>query len=177
VIEATLQLAQQHDLKAEDILGARAIISTYMNRLVGASYDPGANPQVAAQFSVQYSVACALLHRRLGVAQIQPDAARNPAAMALARKVEVVIDDARAGQLAPAEVEIESRSKGRLRRRVDKLPGSPDAPLSEEELRDKVRECMALGVRPLAPAAIERLSARVAALEELPDMATFFEEL
>jgi len=177
VIEATLQLAKEHDLKPDDVLGARAVISNYMNRLVGAPYDPGSNPQVAAQFSVQYSVAAALLQRRLGVAQIQADAARDPAAIALARKVEVVIDDARAGQLAPAEVEIHTQSKGWLKRRIAALPGSPESPLSEAELQDKVRECMSLGSRPLSASAIDRLSARIARIEALPDMAALFEGL
>ncbi len=177
VIEATLQLAMEHDLKSDDVLGVRAVISDYMNRLVGGAYDPGTNPQVAAQFSVQYSVASALLYRRLGVAQIQADAARAPAAIALARKVEIVIDDARAGQLAPAEVEIHTRSKGWLRRRVAALPGSPESPLSEAELVDKVRECMHLGVRPLPAASVAKLSARIADLEQLPDMAALFEGL
>lgn len=177
VIEATLQLAMENDLKPDDVLGARAVISGYMNRLVGGAYDPSSNPQVAAQFSVQYSVAAALVHRRLGVAQIQADAARDPAAIALARKVEVVIDDARAGQLAPAEVEIHTRSKGWLKRRIAALPGSPESPLSEAELRDKVHECMSLGALPLPTAKVERLSARIASIEQLPDMAALFEGL
>lgn len=177
VIEATLQLAAEHDLKPDDVLGARAVISSYMSRLVGGAYDPSSNPQVAAQFSVQYSVAAALLHRRLGVAQIQADAARDPAAIALARKVEVVIDDARAGQLAPAEVEIQTRSQGWIGRRIAALPGSPESPLSEAELKDKVRECMSLGARPLPAAAAERLSTRISSIEQLPDVVALFEGL
>lgn len=177
VIEATLQLAMENDLKPDDVLGARTVISGYMNRLVGGAYDPSSNPQVAAQFSVRYSVAAALLNRRLGVAQIQAGAACDPAAIALARKVEVVIDDARAGQLAPAEVEIHTRSKGWLKRRIAALPGSPGSPLSEAELRDKVLECMSLGARPLPAATVERLSARIAGIEQLPDVAALFEDL
>lgn len=177
VTEATLQLVQEHDLAAGDVLAARAVISNYMNRLVGSPYDPSSNPQVAAQFSVQYSVACAILKRRLGVADIQAEAARDPATIALARKVEVVIDDARAGQLAPAEVEIETRSRGWLSRRITALPGSPASPLSEAELQDKVSECMRLGARPLSADAIQRLSARIARVEELGDMAKLFAAL
>jgi len=177
VIEATLQLAREHGLAAADVTGAKAVISTYMNRLVGAPYDPAGNAQVAAQFSVQYSVACALLRGRLGVAEIQPDAALDPAAIALAKKVEVVIDDARAGQLAPAEVELQTSSHGTLRRRIESLPGSPESPLSAAELKDKVHECMRLGSNPLSPAQIERLSSRVATIEALPDMALLFEDL
>lgn len=177
VIEATLQLARENGIAANDVVGARAVISNYMNRLVGAPYDPSGNAQVAAQFSVQYSVASALLHGRLGVAEIQPEAARDPAVLALARKVEVVIDDARAGQLAPAEVELHTVSHGWLRRRVAALPGSPESPLADAELLDKVHECMSLGSHPLSPAQIERLSARVARIEELPDMALIFADL
>lgn len=175
VIEATLQLARENDIAADDVVGANAVISTYMNRLVGAPYDPAGNAQVAAQFSVQYSVACALLHRRLGVAEIQPGAARDPAALALARKVTVVIDDERAGQLAPAEVELQTASRGWFKRRIAELPGSPEFPLSEAELQEKVRECMSLGSQPLSPSQIERLSVRVSRIEELPDMAQLFE--
>jgi len=174
VIEATLQLARENSIVAGEVTGAKAVISSYMNRLVGAPYDPGGNPQVAAQFSVQYSVACALLRGRLGVAEIQPDAACDPAALALARKVEVVIDDARAGQLAPAEVELHTASRGWLKRRVEALPGSPENPLSDAELREKVLECMSLGSHPLSRAQVDALSARVARLEELPDMALLF---
>lgn len=177
VIEATLQLVKEHDIAPGDVVGARAVISNYMHRLVGAPYNPAANPQVAAQFSVQYSVAAAILKRRLGVAEIQAEAALDPAAVALARKVEVVVDDSRAGQLAPAELELETRTRGRLTRRVAALPGSPQNPLAEADFRDKVRECMSLGERPLTHAQIERLSARVQDIEAMRDMAQLFEGL
>jgi 2-methylcitrate dehydratase PrpD len=177
VVEATLQLVKENDIAPDDVLGAHAVISNYMNRLVGAPYDPSGNAQVAAQFSVQYSVACAIHHRRLGIAQIQPEAARNPEVVSLARKVEVVIDDVRAGQLAPAEVEIHTRSRGWLKRRIAALPGSPESPLSEKELQDKVLECMSFGSNPLSARSVERLSGRIARLEELTDMAALFEAL
>lgn len=176
VIEATLQLVQENDLAAADIVGAKAVISSYMNRLVGMPYEPGGNPQVAAQFSVQYSVARAILSRRLGVAEIQPEAALDSAALALARKVEVIIDDARAGQLAPAEVELQTKSRGWLKRRVGSMPGSPERPLSDAELHDKVRECMSLGSGPLSADRIERLCGQVVQLEALPDMALLFKD-
>lgn len=177
VVEATLQLAREHDLRADDVIGVRAVISHYMNRLVGSPYDPSTSPQVAAQFSVQYSVASALLRRRLAVADIQPEAACDPAAIALARKVEVVLDDSRAGQLAPAEVEIQTRSKGWLRGRCADLPGSPANPMTDAELAAKVKECMQLGETPLSATQIDRLSTRVMDLEKLPDLSRLFEDL
>ena len=175
LIEATLALVREHDLQPADCLGAKAIISPYMNRLVGTPYNPTQNPQVAAQFSVQYSVACAIVRRRLGIAEIQQEAALDAQLVELARRVEVVVDEANPGELAPGTVEITTRSRGTLRRRVDHLPGGPQQPVTDAELADKVSECMALGTKPLSPERIARFSARVMAIDEIKDMAGWFD--
>lgn len=170
-LEAALALVREYDLKPEDCEGVKTIITPYMHRLVGAPYDPGSNPQVAAQFSVQYSVACAVLRRRLGVAEIQAPAALDPALNAFARRVEVVIDQSESGELTPASVEITTRKHGVLKRKVSVLPGTPQQPLSDDELGDKVKECFAMGVAPLDAARIARLRERVAEIEQVKDMA------
>ena len=43
------------------------------------------------------------------------------------------------------------------------------------ELADKVSECMALGTKPLSPERIARFSARVMAIDEIKDMAGWFD--
>ncbi len=171
VIEATLALVHEHDLQPADCLGARAIISPYMDRLVGAPYNPAQNPQVAAQFSVQYSVACAIVRRRLGIAEIQKEAALDPQLIELARRVEVVVDQANTGDLAPGAVEITTRKHGTLRRQADHLPGGPQQPVTDTELAAKVNECMALGTAPLTREQIARLSERIMMIDTLTDMA------
>jgi len=177
VIEAAIALMNEHRLAPDDVAGATARISPYMARLVGAPYDPSVNPQVAAQFSVQYSVACAVQRRRLGIAEILPEAALDPKLGAFARRVRVAIDESNAGQLAPAEVELVTASGRRFVRRETVLPGSPEQPLSDRELRAKIAECMSRGVAPLAPQQIERLGDRVMNLERLADVATLFDGL
>jgi 2-methylcitrate dehydratase PrpD len=177
VIEAAIGLMNEHRLAPDDVAGATARISPYMARLVGAPYDPGTNPQVAAQFSVQYSVACAVHRRRLGIAEILPDAALDPKLGAFARRVAVEVDESNAGQLAPAEVDLVTASGRRFTRRATALPGSPEQPLSERELEAKIAECMGRGAAPLAPAQIGRLTDRVMSLEQLGDVATLFDGL
>ena len=177
VIEATLGLVREHDLQPADVVGVRANLSPYMNRLVGAAYDPRRNPQVAAQFSAQYSVACAVVRRRLGIAEIQKEAALDPTLVEFARKVEVVVDEENHGEMAPASVEIETRNHGTLRRRVDHLPGGPQQPVTNIELAAKVRECMAMGTQPLTPERIDRFTARVSTIERVKDMAGWFDDV
>lgn len=173
-IEATLQLMRDHALDARDVTAAEVTISPFMARLVAAPYDPRDNPQIAAQFSVQYSVASAVLRQRLGVREIQPDAARDPDVMRFARAVRVIVDEAMTDAASMAsEVALTTKS-GVLRRRVADLPGTPENPMSEADVRAKFLECTALGVSPLSPAQANGLAARVASVEDTTDMARFF---
>ena len=48
----------------DDVERVGITISPYMHRLVGGPFDPTNNPQVAAQFSVEYAVAVALSRLR-----------------------------------------------------------------------------------------------------------------
>ncbi len=173
-IEATLHLAQANELSANEINEIKVVISPYMNRLVGGAFDPGDNPQVAAQFSVQYSVACAILHRRLGIQEIREQAVLDPSIRELVKLVKVIVDEANTGKLAPAEVIIETKTKGALTYKIDYIPGSPEHPMSEVELHKKFRECTELGVAPKTYEQSFMLIERINRLEDLSDMAEFF---
>src|SRR6185295_16396739 len=133
-----------------------------------APYDPSRNPQIAAQFSVQYSIASAILRGHLGVADILPDAACDAAVGDFARTVKVTVDESLGNtSVMAAEVIIATRTKGVLRRQVTDLPGSPEYPLGEADLKAKFRECTSQGVSPLSATQANALLARVDAVEEL----------
>ncbi len=91
-IDAALRLADEHNLKDEDIDAITITVSPFMDGLVGGKFDVGSNPQVAAQFSVQYSIACAIQRRELGIAEIQPDVIPDPVINALVKKIKVVVE-------------------------------------------------------------------------------------
>ena len=59
-IAGTLALAREHDLVPEDVVAVEARVTPYMARIVGSAYDPGEDPQAAAQFSLRYSIAQAI---------------------------------------------------------------------------------------------------------------------
>jgi 2-methylcitrate dehydratase PrpD len=176
-VEGALALAREFDLKPDDVDGVEVAISPFSHQLVGAPYDPGANPQVAAQFSIQYSLASALLRRRLAIADIQPEAALDSEARAFAAKVAVKIDEANKGKFAPAEVAIRTKTHGTLTRRVAHVPGTAQNPMSEADLHAKVRDCVAAAGLPGSAASADRLIERTMTIEIVADMATFFDGL
>lgn len=172
-IEAALHIVHEHALVPDDVTGAEVIISPYVNRLVGAPFEPGADPQVAAQFSVQYSVACAILRARLSVDDIQGEAVLDAAAGRFARSVVVTIEEAW-GNSRGATVRITTRRHGLLERHVEHIPGTPESPLSAADLQNKFRECAATGVLSLGQARSELLLARFDRIEHHADMAGCF---
>jgi len=171
-IEAALQLVREHGLTAADAERIEVTISPYVDRLVGAAFDPGADPQVTAQFSVQYSVACPLLRGRFSVSDIEPDAVLQPDIGALARRVVVRVDPAWNNSRA-ATVRIESKKHGALERHIPHIPGTPEFPLGDQDLREKVSDCLASAQGPSARSA-PGVMAAWDAVEACPDMAAFW---
>ena len=169
-IEATLELVTRQRVKAADVESASVRISPFMARLVGAEFSPGDNPQVSAQFSVQYSVASALLRERFAVADIHPDAVSDAEVIALARRVRVEIDPSQSGKFVPATVTVRTREGRQFVATANALPGTPEQPLSDDEHRAKIAGCFASGARPMPPKQVEALLERIQSLETLASM-------
>lgn len=174
-IEATLTLARQYDLRPEDVLSIEVTVTPYIDRIVGGEYDPSGDAQVAAQFNIRYSIACALVRRRLGLAEIQEQAARDPAIAAQIGKISVRVDPSLTGNRGPVVVRMRTRTHGAVSCRVEDVAGGPDAPIAESEIEGKFRECFRLGVRPLTDEQIARLAARVREVDQVADMSAFFD--
>lgn len=172
-IEAALELVARHGLRASDVRDVSVCITPFMARLVGAPYAPGDNPQVSAQFSVQYSVANVLLRGRFAVEDTLHAAATDPDVCALAARVRVDVDAAQAGKFVPATVRVRTTSGAALEATATRLPGTPSNPMPEAELHAKAMACFGSGVRPMQIDAARRFAVRIAAVDTMADMREF----
>jgi 2-methylcitrate dehydratase PrpD len=114
-IQGMLDLVRAHDLKPEDVEAIEVTVSPYMDRIVGGAYDPSSDPQVAAQFSIRYSIACVLVRRRLGLAEIQPDAAHDPEIARHIPKVSLKIDPDLKSSRGPVVIRMRTRTQSNAR--------------------------------------------------------------
>lgn len=173
-IAGMLDLVRKYDLQPDDVESIDITVSPYMDRIVGMPYDPSGDAQVAAQFSIRYSAACVLVRRRLGLAEIQEAAARDPEINRHVGKVTLQIDPTLTSSRGPVVIRLRSKRHGELSTTVAHVPGSREAPLTEAQVNEKFDECFRLGTRPLSKEQIATLTARVHGLEQFPDMASFF---
>jgi 2-methylcitrate dehydratase PrpD len=176
-IDATLSLVRQYDLAPDDVLAIEATITPYMERIVGGDYDPSGDAQVAAQFNLRYSIACVLVRRRLGLAEIQVDAARDPAIAAHIGKITLKVDAQQSGTRGPVELRMRTRTHGDIVCRVDDVAGSTGRPIPPAAAEEKFRECFAVSPYPLTDARYALLKARVDDLQEISDIYLFLNDI
>lgn len=170
-VQACLELKSQYGFAARDVQEIEARISPFMERLVGGMYIPGADAQITAQFSLRYHLASCLLRGPLGLADIEPQALKDPAIADLAGRVSIVVDPDNTGELAPATVTIKTVSGTKLEATCRVMPGSSESPLTPAERLSKLIDCAARAEPPLSAASLEMLLERIACLDRAHSLA------
>ena len=152
VIDAALDLRAKHPFAPEAL--SRIVVRGHP--LLSARTD---RPQVTtgreAQVSVQHSVAAALLFGQAGLAQYTDACVRDPAVMALRKKVEVVQDTGIA--VDAAAVRIQTTDGKEFSSTVPHARGSVARPMTDSDIEEKVLAlaagwCAGHDARPLVDA-------------------------
>ena len=169
VVDGALTLKRRHGFQAADIAAIRAAVPPLTHRLVGRPIRDDMEPNYA-RLCVPFVTARALLNDRVGVEDFAETARRDPASLALGRRIEVTIDgNPDPNALTPVTVEVELADGRRFVETLDVIYGNPARPMTREAHLDKVRRNAAAAVRPLKPEQVEALIATVDRLEDLAD--------
>src|SRR4029453_4417777 len=134
-VDAVLELKHRHQLRIEEIETIHVETFWEVTRLAN---DQPSNT-IAAQFSVQFALAVALLHDRIGPDEVSDAHIQDPAILSLARKVQVSVDDALDRQFPAktmARVTIHAH-RGDYGTTIENPRGNPENPLGNAELEGK----------------------------------------
>ena len=172
-----VRLVRERGLAVGDIARIEARISPFMDRLVGGAFEPETDPQVVAQFSLRYALAAMLLRGRIGIAEIQPAAVRDPAIRAITDRITVTIDPANSGELAPATLIVRLRDGTEIRHTQPGMPGDFENPLGDAEFRAKLEDCARWGTPPSGSERLAVLEQAVDRIESCADVNDFVEQL
>jgi 2-methylcitrate dehydratase PrpD len=148
-MDAVIELVAEGSLAADEIASIDCAINSRAPQVL--VYHQAATP-AEGRFSVEYSLAVAALDGRGGPAQYTVERVADPAVQDLSRRVDVRVDpDLPVGYaLFPAVVEIRTRTGRTLTRRVDYARGTPEAPLTDADIRGKFADCAAFVLDPPA---------------------------
>jgi len=134
-VDAVLELTARHGVRPEEI--EKILVETFyeVTRLV--NYAP--RNAIAAQFSIPFALAVALLRRRIEPEDVSEENLQQPEILDLARKVEVVVDPEINSQFPAktiARVTL-GTTRGPFQATVEYPRGNPENPLSDDDLTAK----------------------------------------
>ena len=165
-VEAALALREQHRFEVPDIREVRADVSD-MFRVLCEPFEQKCRPATAndAKFSLPFTVASALIHGRLGLAEFLPPALADDAVQALAARCRCHVRPAAAGDALRGTLVLVLRDGRELSLAVDLPLGSPERPLAETALMDKFVDCARYAASPLVSEEACRIATAIAGLE------------
>jgi len=173
-IDATLQLVRENNIKPQDVDEITVDATNFFYNMLGNPFKIGPNPQGAAQFSYQYTVANALVKGRFGIEDIRPEVINDPEVLRIAERVHPRVnkDLAKEG-FGATIVRILTKEGKEYAKKVSHRRGSKQIPLSKEEIIDKFLYCTNFSSNRLKAGTQERI---LRIIDEL-EMVTNMEEL
>ena len=87
------------------------------------------------------------------------------------KKIKVIVEPEWLGKFAPCDLEILTRDGRRLTHHAAHTPGTPENPMSMDDLKDKFSDCASTGVSPMNVDQCNNAIKTILAIETVRDMA------
>ena len=142
-MDALRGLLIEHDVDPDRIEEVR--LGTASNVLNALRYAAPENA-LQAKFSVQFMLGVLALRRRAGIAEFRDDVVQSPEVRAMMQRVKPYLDEgieAQGFERIRSRVEVELSDGAVLTREASASRGTPEWPMSREDLREKFTDCAA----------------------------------
>ena len=177
-IYGILQLVEKHDIRPENVKEIVARVPQSYYELVCFPEEIRKKPEtrVAAQFSIPYTVATAVVHRKVNMSHFTDEARKEPGVLELAGRVKCMVDTGLVPEpvrgVLPADfpniVEIQTLDGKLYSTRIDYVKGHHKNPMTWEELVEGFRMGLTMAAKPLPRA--EEIIDLISHLEEVDDI-------
>jgi 2-methylcitrate dehydratase PrpD len=168
-MDAAIAIAHKHDLDPAQVASVDVLVQQHAVNIVCEPVEAKRKPKnaYAAQFSIPFTVACALIHRKFGLAELAQY--KSPDILALAANVNYHIDP-KPGvpqHYNSSEVIVHMKDGRKLTHREEINRGGADRPMKGDEIVAKFMDNAALSLPQTQSAAIRDM---VLALEKMDDV-------
>jgi 2-methylcitrate dehydratase PrpD len=173
-IDLSLQLRNQAKPDPERIRRITVRTCPEVSQLVGEPRAQKIKPESVptAQFSIQYTVAAALIQGDVFLKELEPDFLHNSKILDLARRVYIEPDPLLRTDsvLGKTQIEIELEGHPTLKQTIELPLGNPARPMEYEACAEKFIKCATYSAKPIETARLQEVIAMVADMENLQDV-------
>ena len=170
-IDAALELRGVIGGVVENIDQIEVKASKMVTEMVGKPFVIGTNPQVDAQFSIAYTVACAMARGDVFIGDFEAEAINDTQVKKLADRVTVSVNpDLLAKDILQTELIITMKDGRTHRKRINVPLGNPANAMDAEQCREKFKKCVAYSGLDFDKPKIEELLSMIDSLEDIQDI-------
>jgi 2-methylcitrate dehydratase PrpD len=169
-IDGALGLATQRNIEAREIEDVTIYTNQRVIDTAGSPFEIRTDPLVDAQFSIPYTVAAALIRKKINLDTFEEKTIRDPDIGKLAASVKVVLDPGfkeSVGVEGPIKIRIKMKDGSALEQRVEFASGHSQNPLTEEQFSEKFRDCLKHAAKPISLKKIEKTFSMLAEIDEV----------
>lgn len=155
-IDAAMKIAKNPAFRLEETSSIQ-ITSCPMVAEMASPTQKNCNPhtRIAAQFSIPWTVACALVHKKVAIDEFSEQAFSDQHVLTLANKITAEIDPALTDLDDPARITVVTQDGRIFTAYTGKPLGSHENPISHDALLEKFYDCAAHSVYAFDRAAME----------------------
>jgi 2-methylcitrate dehydratase PrpD len=172
-VDATLTLVKEYGIKLDDVAEIVPHVGPMTNAILGSPLEWKQNPQNVFHmaFSLPWVIASAIVYGKVGIPNFTGQALNDKRIHELAHKVTPVIDLGYARRRVSEPVLIEIKTKGGkvYSKRVDYHFGSPENPMSFDDVASKFKHCCEYSIRPISSGNQDKVISMVKELEQVDD--------
>jgi 2-methylcitrate dehydratase PrpD len=180
-IEGALAIAKENNIGPADIESIKVVVGEKsINRKLCEPLERKQHPSVAidAKFSIPFTVATALVHRRVTLNDFVPQALINTDVLRMAEKVSYEIDTKASWKDSiQGYIEIKLKNEEIKSKKIEFVYGHPQNPIGMESLIIKFKNCASYSPKKISGEDLERVMQMVMGLEGLEDIGELMKEL
>ncbi len=173
-INLALNLRNETNIEIKSIQRITVRTNPEISQLVGEPRDAKIAPDSVptAQFSIQYTVAAAVIRGDVFLKELEPDSIKNDEILDLASRIYVVPDPSLRTDfvLGRTVMEIDLEDQPSLKQEIELPLGNPSKPMEYEACTEKFLKSASYSVNPLQTERLEKLIEKVSRLENLQDV-------
>ena len=169
-IDVVLELVNENDIKPDEVESITTMVHSHSDQVVCQPTEAKHDPRniIDCQFSVPWTVASAVVNRKVGLSEFTEEALKETAIRQMAKRVNCVVDNSLPNNMAPGLVTIKTK-KGEFSRKGGAPLGEPENPISQDALIAKFMDCASWAVKPLPKNQLDKVVDAVMNLEKLGD--------
>lgn len=165
-IDAALKLVKKYEIAPEDVEEIRLTVGPLGEKQC-IPREQRCQPQtsIEGKFSLPFTVATAIVRRRVTLDDFTPSRMEDPLVLSLARRVTYQVTQGTPG-LDPGIVNVKLKDGRSFHEEAEFPSGSPRSPLSQADLIEKFRDCANYSVKPLRTSDVDAIIEYIRHLED-----------